>query len=163
MQLLWNLWCDKTSEASRDEIYFQVYVHTQEMRPVGSRVPASGTIRFNDQPGTKRNENNIVLLDMPLHSGEGATIVVGIWEQDGDTLNINIQDLVEISIKDEDDLIGVFSVRVDNYQAFNVSWQAISKVVSEVPEDQTGGGPGSYGFRFNGDGSDYFGWGVVIP
>jgi hypothetical protein len=167
MKFLWNMWCDETSESGEDEIYFRVDVHTVVTQSYV--VPQQGLLHFNDH-GTKQSHNNIVLADLPLADGEWAVIVVTIWEHDpGFTWGIQIDvggqgTVLDLEFTDDDDLIGGFSVQIDmgKEAVAKTAWRPGVYVSAEVPEDQTGGGPGSYGFRFRGDGSNYFGWDIAV-
>lgn len=177
MELLFNLWCDQTSESGEDEIYIKIkrrwskgttgeehipYVPknvSYPYNPWGPFASAPGEWYFNEDDDKKQNVNNISLANFSLNSGESMEVEVEIWEHDTpSTFTI----FIEIPIPDAHDLIGSFAVTITNDGGvINTLWRAGQNVSEQIPEDRTGGGPGSYGFRFTGDGSNYYGWGIV--
>lgn len=182
MYIDWRLSCQKTTENGQDEVYILVAGKTSDGREVRNRLPSpSGHWDINDGRDP-RAFGPVRLVDMPLSPGQSARFVVAIMEEDGGTtqpwqemagqilgtiptgitqalagfLNTIGKFLV---FHDSDDYIGSFEIKIRNENgALNSEWAALERC-NYIPNAE---GPDTHGFRLNGDGSGYFGWGNVV-
>ena len=131
-----------------------------------------------------RNVNDIVLANIPLAPGQAAKLVVVLLEGGGGTskpwqeigaavlatIPTNVTQAIGafvstisqfITFADSDDYLGSFEITISNDAGSITSqWRPLehSKQISESDPP-----PGRNGFRFDGDGSNYYGWGFVKP
>lgn len=172
-----RLWCDQTTEAGEDEIYFRVIAKMSNGAYLNIRQPSS---HWNMNDGNEpRNVDNVTLLRTNLASGESGIITVIICEEDGggseqwqilgekllsfcdDPYCVAAQQVsywlrkFGLTIQDSDDYIGSFSIAFGFNQngSFWCNRQNLEQYCSEEKW-------GMYGYKIQlcGDGSNYTGW-----
>lgn len=187
--IVFHLHCDKTTEAGEDEVYYVVNTLKSDGTGFGSRLPGD-TSHWDMNDGNKRPDvQNVIISDFNLLEGQSAKIVFTIMEEDGGsafgwldfakgvdkrarengiTSPVPVAPFVDFvksfipDIGDSDDWIGTFQVDVTKRNGSLVAdWSAVQRANFLGYNQQEGRTRGD--FRFNGDGTNYYGWGKLNP
>jgi hypothetical protein len=188
-RLAFYLHCDKTTEHGEDEVFFVLTARKPDGEVISMRLPGDKSHwDMNDNANKKRDIAIPHLLDFDLKKDERMQVIVAIMEKDGgspkqwldfskalaDKLPANdittsitsVLDLVTgwiglVNVKDTDDYIGSFRVDLwndeDSIHTIKANWSAVDRAIGVGQSS----GPRSNGFRFDGDGTNYYGWGEL--
>jgi len=185
--LVFHLHCDKTTEAGEDEVYYLITSVKSDSSMTAGRLPGPQNHWDMNDGNKKPDVQNVILTDFSLSDGQSMKVVVTFMEEDGGTAfgwldyakgvdervrkagvssPIPVTSFVDFiktflpDIRDTDDWIGTFQVDISqDKNGLKADWSAVQRSTYLGQSS----GPKSNGFRFNGDGTNYYGWGQLNP
>lgn len=185
-RLRFHMHCDKTTEMGEDEVYYVVTTKKSDGTVNSFRLPGNGSHWDMNDNGKKPDVSVDLLKFDDLKKGESMVVIVAVMEEDGGSvkqwlefgkklgeelptgkLTTKVTGILDIMLKifpdiqDTDDYIGSFRVDLayresDGYTT--AEWGAVERS-SGLGQCS---GPRSNCFRFDGDGTNYLGWGELF-